>query len=496
MATRGTANDASIALTGATASGAVVDGLAPVGGRLGGFVERLGELRSTTLGARAGYAALAAVVLGVIAVVVFSTAGNSILVPRSGVAFPSWEAGPLRGLFARPNLTPAQMTAGYSALVVALLGAYLVAVLASRALSLRVIVAVVVVLNLLLLLGPPLQLNDVFNYLGYARLGALHHLNPYTHVMTAESYDPVYRFSSWRNYASPYGQLFTVMTYPLAWMPLPVAYWLVKIVTVLAGLAFLWVLVRCARMLGRDPRTVLVLVAINPIYLFFLVGAFHNDFFMLLPATAAIALLLARRDRAAGAVLMLAVAIKFTAVLLLPFLLIAARPPERRLRVLTGVVLAGIPLLLMSVALFGFTMPNVGDQSSLITGYSIPNLLGLLLGLGGSTPTLLRVLDLGLVLIVLWGLRRADWVAAAGWATVALVASLSWLMPWYVVWALPLAALGHSPRLRRVTLAFSAFLVLCFVPETGQFLSAHGIDPMNTPQGQAAEAYQSKLQGH
>lgn len=489
MASQGTGSDASIALPGG--AGAFAAPSMP----LGALRERFPRLDRLTLGRRAGIAALGFLLLGVIAVVWYSTAGNSILVPKSGQAFPGWLAGPLNGLLGRPALSQHTMTIAYSGLVMAMLLAYFAALAASRSLSLRLIATVVVALNVILLLGPPLQLNDVFNYLGYARLGALHGLNPYTHVMTAESFDPVYRFSSWRNYTSPYGQLFTALTYTLAWLPLPVAYWLVKVATVLAGLGFLWVVVRCARLLGRDPRPVLVLVAANPIYLFFLVGAFHNDFFMLLPSTAAIYLLLARRDRSAGAVLMLAVAIKFTAILLLPFLLIAARPPERRLRVLAGMVLAAIPLAAMSIALFGLTMPNVADQSSLITGYSLPNLLGLLLGLGGSTPTLLRVLDLGVVLIVLWGLRRRDWVGGAGWATIALVASLSWLMPWYVVWVLPLAGLGRSRGLRWAALAFTTFLVLTFVPETGQFLSAHGIDPMNTPHGQAAMSYQNKLQG-
>ena len=74
------------------------------------------------------------------------------------------------------------------------------------------------------------------------------------------------------------------------------------------------------------------------------IAGFHNDFFMLIPSTAAIALLLARRDRSAGAMLMVAVAVKFTAILLLPFLLVAVRPSQRRKRVLIGAVLASIPL--------------------------------------------------------------------------------------------------------------------------------------------------------
>ena len=37
-----------------------------------------------------------------------------------------------------------------------------------------------------------------------------------------------------------------------------------------------------------------------------------------------------------------------------------------------------------------------------------------------------------------------DWLAAAGWATVAMLLAVTWLMPWYVVWLLPFAALAGS----------------------------------------------------
>ena len=193
----------------------------------------------------------------------------------------------------------------------------------------------VVAIHVLLLLSPPLQLTDLFNYIGYARLGALHHLNPYAHVIGAEAHDPIFRLATWHNLHSPYGPLFTAATYLLPIGSLSLSYWLLKTITVLASLAFLGLLWLCAVNLRRDPRLVLVLVALNPIYIIYAVGGFHNDFFMLVPATAAIALLTAtaaRRHRAAlegsraGAVLMLAVAVKFTAVLLLPFLLSRSTP--------------------------------------------------------------------------------------------------------------------------------------------------------------------------
>jgi alpha-1,6-mannosyltransferase len=334
----------------------------------------------------------------------------------------------------------------------------------------------------------------MFNYLGYARLGALHGMNPYTHVIAAEVHDPVYRLSTWHHLRSPYGPLFTAATYVLPLGSLAVSYWLVKVLTVLGSLAFLALICQCARSLGRDPRYALVFVAFNPIYLIYAIGGFHNDFFMLIGSLGAIALLLARRDRAAGAVLMLAVAVKFTAILLLPFLLVAVLPARRRVvEILQGALAGAIPLAVLSIALFGLSLPNLQDQSTLLTNFSIPNVVGLLFGSGGS-PTLLRLFDLGVVIAVILLLRRrGDWITRAGWATLALIASLPWLMPWYVIWLAPLAALGSSPRLRRASLALTVFVVITFLPAVMMYLNAHSLSPLNTPAGHASWVLQKKL---
>ncbi len=45
-----------------------------------------------------------------------------------------------------------------------------------------------------------------------------------------------------------------------------------------------------------------------------------------------------------------------------------------------------------------------------------------------------------------------------------------------------------------MTLAFTVFLVLTFMPETGAFVDSHGLNPMSTSVGQAAMALQQKLQ--
>ena len=447
------------------------------------------------LGPRAGRIALATITLAALVMVLFSTHGPTILVPRASQIFSSWEAGPLYHLIGDVKVGARATNYALSGLIVILLVAYLAALAALRTLPMRMIVACIVAVHLILLLAPPFQLTDMGNYLGYARLGGLHGLNPYTHVIGQEMHDPIFHLATWLNLHSPYGELFTALSYPLAFVPIPVAYWIVKVITVALSLVLIAIVCTCVRRLGRDPRYSAVLLGLNPIYLIYAVGGFHNDFFMLVPAIGAVALFLARRDRAAGAALMLAVAVKFSAVLLLPFLLAAAWPVRQRVRdVILGAVAAVIPLAVMSLLLFGLSLPNLSDQSTLLTPFSFPNLFGYFIGVGGGTSGVLRLANLALiVVVVLLVRRRGDWVSHAGWATVALIASLAWVMPWYVIWVLPLAAIGSSVRLRRTALALTVFLVLVFLPSSGKFWSLIHFNPLSGSAGQASQTLQGKL---
>jgi hypothetical protein len=302
--------------------------------------EQAGSRGGVTLGPLAGRIALGTLIGATFAIVAADSSGPSILSPRSNQMFPNWEAGPLHTVIPRLITDPQTLGLVFSCVMIVMLVAYGAALAAVHSLTLRTIVIAVVALHVILLLSPPMQLTDLFNYLGYARLGALHHLNPYTHTIRQEIFDPVYGFSSWHNLRSPYGPLFIALTYPLALISLPLAYWALKLATVVLALAFVALVGQIARQLGRDPRFPVAFVALNPIFLIYAVEGFHNDFFMLVPMLGAASLVLARRDRSAGAVLMLAVAVKFTAVILLPFLLVAVHTRQRRAQVLAAQPLA------------------------------------------------------------------------------------------------------------------------------------------------------------
>ena len=106
----------------------------------------------------------------------------------------------------------------------------------------------------------------------------------------------------------------------------------------------------------------------------------------------------------------------------------------------------------------------MGEQQQLVATHSIPAETARLLGLDG-TPAWWRDLFLAGFAVVLgcalWRTARgADWRVAAGWSMLALLIATAWLLPWYAVWLVPLAAVGGDRRLRAATLVFCAYAVL------------------------------------
>src|SRR5438270_976660 len=107
-----------------------------------------------------GRVALGLLLVASFAITLFAATGPSVLVPRSPVIFPNWEAGPLHSLIGRPLTDPLATSIGMSALTIVMLLAYLVLLRSAQTLSIRLIATCVVALQAILLLGPPLPLTD------------------------------------------------------------------------------------------------------------------------------------------------------------------------------------------------------------------------------------------------------------------------------------------------------------------------------------------------
>ena len=85
------------------------------------------------------------------------------------------------------------------------------------------------------LLSPPLALTDVFNYINYGRMEVVHHLNPYTTIPVLEPHsDPSFALSNWHQLLSPYGPLFTLLTFAVVPLGVAGSFWALKGILMLA----------------------------------------------------------------------------------------------------------------------------------------------------------------------------------------------------------------------------------------------------------------------
>jgi uncharacterized membrane protein len=382
------------------------------------------------------------------------------LVPARVGGFPLWLRGPLGSL---GGYLP---YSDFAVWMVVMMGIFLVALLTVPALHIRWVIVATVALHVLFFLGPPLISADVIGYIDWARAGALHGLNPYSTDSGTVVSDAVYPFVRWDNFTSPYGPLFTLFTYALVPLGVPLNLWALKFSVLVASLGCFALIYACARELGRDPRLGLVLYGLNPAVLVYAVGGAHNDVLMMLPLLGGVLLLLRGRERAAAVSGSLAVAIKASAGLAMPFLVLGAR---ERGRALVAALVTGAAVLAIALVAFGtqaFDFVNVlGTQQQLDSGTSVIAQLGAVFGWGGNPPgaravaTVVFATTLGGLLWRTWR-RREEWLDSAAWATVALLVCTSWLLAWYIVWLVPLAALGRSRWLQAAAAGLSVFVVL------------------------------------
>jgi hypothetical protein len=352
--------------------------------------------------------------------------------------------------------------------------AYTVAVRYADRLSGRTVLACIAALNALMLLGPPLLSTDVFSYQAYARMFAVYGYNPYLHGPHAIALDSVYPFigAKWVGTPTAYGPLFTALSALLAPLSLAAAVLVYKGVAALASLALVALVWNIARNRGVDPVKAVVLVGLNPLVVVYGVGGGHNDLLMLTAMMAGVSLLLQHRDRAGAGSVVLATAVKLTGGLLGPFAFAGlANPisgsPRRRREFLIGAAVTTVVLAALSLALFGIGSVHVIDtlrqNQSQGDYYSIPGFISTRLGLGTVGHITGVVLGTVFVILVIWLLRRVwrremEWLDGAAWATVGLLLTASSMLPWYVAWLLPLAAISRDQRLTRVSVAMTGVI--------------------------------------
>jgi hypothetical protein len=273
------------------------------------------------------------------------------------------------------------------------------------------------------------------------------------------------------------------MTYSLAWLPVSAAVAVLKAVAALSVLGLAAVVGRIAAWRGVDPLRAAAFVALNPLVLVHVVGGAHNDGLTMLLAMLAVAAILSARELSGGLALTAAVATKASAAFLAPFALLATakRGPMGRYvesgstyrpigRLLLGVGVAIVVICGMAQLAFGWEWLGAfglaGENQGRTSYMSVPITVARLTGLDPEAIRLLAlVLFLTLALeLLLWTWRGFDWVRAAAWTALGLLLATSWLLPWYLIWPLPLVAIARDRPLQLLTLALTAYQLGARIP--------------------------------
>jgi hypothetical protein len=314
---------------------------------------------------------------------------------------------------------------------------------------------------------PPLLSHDVYSYVDYARLGVLHGLDPYMDPPAAAPSDPAFAEVEWPDTTSAYGPLFTLATYPLAWLPVGAAVYVLKAASALALLAAAILVARLAPARGVEPLRAAAFVALNPLVLVHVVGGPHNDGFGVLLMALGVAAVLSAREASGAGALVAACASKAPAAVVLPFAVLGA---ARRGRFLLGALATLVAVVFATWLAFDWSWLDAfvlaGENQGRTSHLSIPITTARLTGLD---PGLVRAAALGLyaalvIYLLVWTHRGGDWLRAAAWATFALLLATSWLLPWYLLWPLPLAALSRDQLLQLLVLALTAYQLGARIP--------------------------------
>jgi alpha-1,6-mannosyltransferase len=368
--------------------------------------------------------------------------------------------------------------------------------------SLRVAVILAVAAHLVVLTLPLLISRDVYSYIAYGAIAAIHHANPYVQTPVDFPRDAVAALVGPKWFATPavYGPAFTAYAAGVvrAVRGLAAQVQVFRVTATVASLATVAVVATSARR-AWPARAAFAVAAfgLNPVVLFQSVASGHNDLLVALAVAGAFALVLAGRELPAVAVLALGTLVKATAALPLLLLVVwcvARAPVGRRAHALAtrGGLAAAIGVA-FAAPFFQLHDPTLGMlELAGHEGWLAPSRFfrRALDAVSGDTLGVIARMAFAVVLVVAVAmLVRAVWragVTASAGRSAALELGGAWLwsllllmllgpvlLPWYVTWALPLAWL--APRVPRLVLlgTSTALAVSQWTAEPGRFPGAY-----------------------
>lgn len=316
------------------------------------------------------------------------------------------------------------------------------------------------------LAAPLLLSTDAWTYWSFSRLATVHDANPYSTSPSAYPDDPSYPYvgTAWRDTTTVYGPAFTLSSEPLAraaGTSSDAAAWIYKSIAAVAVLGA----AALASRLSRRRALALVFVGWNPVLAVHFGGGGHNDAWMAFLVVAALAAAASGKRQLAGASWGAAALVKWVPLVLLPLRWLEARATGRRVShlgfAIAVLVIAGAAFVSYGTAwlhAFGPLARNANHE----TRWAFPHRLQ---QLGVPHVVSIALFALAFVLAYAW-LAREAWRGRArlGLATCALLFALPYLVVWYVVWAVPLAAAEDDEPAALLALVLCAYLLRQTIP--------------------------------
>ena len=306
----------------------------------------------------------------------------------------------------------------------------------------RAVLVLATAIQLAPLAAPLLLSTDAWSYWSYARLD-----DPYSQTPSMDRVSAPYVGTDWLHWTSVYGPAFSLATEPAgATRSAAVAAWTFKVVAALC-------LVGLACWAARRGAFAAAFVGWNPLLAVHFAGGGHNDAWMIALVAGALALGARGRVQAAGVAWALAAGLKWIPLLLLPLRALEARAVGRRVGHL-GFACTVAALAVLATIAYGWdwldALGPLARNASRETSYALPHRLHV------PWPVFAAAYALAYAWLVAQAARGR---ARLGLAVCLLLVALPYLASWYVVWAVPLAAVEEDRAARLLALALCAYLL-------------------------------------
>ena len=220
-----------------------------------------------------------------------------------------------------------------------------------------------------------------------------------------------------------------------------------------------------AARLGAHPAFAAAFVGWNPVLALQLSGGGHNDAWIAGLVLAALALAAAGRGRFAGVAWALAVLVKWVPLIFLPLRALEARHTGRHL-VHSGSIVTAAVVLAVATWRYGLhwldALRPLAQNAELRTSFALPSRLE---QIGVPEDAAVALLAVAFAIAYAWLLREA-WRGRArlGLAAGLLLLAIPYLAPWYLAWAVPLAAVEEDRAARWLSLGLCAYLLPQTIP--------------------------------